>query len=146
VHSVFGEINYGGLKHNSLYLGLVLPSGGWQSLISTSAFIKNNIGLSIKISITTRLSISYSNNNSNIIKSGSNSHNDNESVQCCMIKFLCVVAKLYYAFSLRYLGISSDRFYKHLYTCVNACKISYGKRHVDQIKTSFCTRIYNNNY
>ncbi len=30
VHSVFGEINYGGLKHN---LGLVLPSGGWQSLI-----------------------------------------------------------------------------------------------------------------
>ncbi len=29
----FGKINYGGLKHNSLYLGLVLPSGGWQSLI-----------------------------------------------------------------------------------------------------------------
>ncbi len=28
VHSVFGKINYGGLKHNSLYLGLVLPSGG----------------------------------------------------------------------------------------------------------------------
>jgi hypothetical protein len=28
VHSVFGEINNGGLKHNSLYLGLVLPSGG----------------------------------------------------------------------------------------------------------------------
>ncbi len=28
VHSVFGNINYGGLKHNSLYLGLVLPSGG----------------------------------------------------------------------------------------------------------------------
>jgi hypothetical protein len=27
VHSVFGKINYGGLKHNSLYLGLVLPSG-----------------------------------------------------------------------------------------------------------------------
>jgi hypothetical protein len=26
--SVFGKINYGGLKHNSLYLGLVLPSGG----------------------------------------------------------------------------------------------------------------------
>ena len=28
VHSVFGKLNYGGLKHNSLYLGLVLPSGG----------------------------------------------------------------------------------------------------------------------
>jgi len=28
LHSVFGKINYGGLKHNSLYLGLVLPSGG----------------------------------------------------------------------------------------------------------------------
>jgi hypothetical protein len=28
VHSVFVKINYGGLKHNSLYLGLVLPSGG----------------------------------------------------------------------------------------------------------------------
>jgi len=28
-HSVFGKINYGGLKkHNSLYLGLVLSSGG----------------------------------------------------------------------------------------------------------------------
>ena len=27
VHSVFGKMNYGGLKHNSLYLGLVLPSG-----------------------------------------------------------------------------------------------------------------------
>jgi hypothetical protein len=26
VHSVFGKINYGGLKHNSLYMGLVLPS------------------------------------------------------------------------------------------------------------------------
>jgi hypothetical protein len=25
---VFGKINYGSLKHNSLYLGLVLPSGG----------------------------------------------------------------------------------------------------------------------
>jgi hypothetical protein len=25
--AVFGKINYGGLKHNSLYLGLVLPSG-----------------------------------------------------------------------------------------------------------------------
>ena len=33
VHSVFDKINYGGLKPNSLYLGLVLPSGGWQSLI-----------------------------------------------------------------------------------------------------------------
>jgi len=33
VHSVVGKINYGGLKHNSLYLALVLPSGGWQSLI-----------------------------------------------------------------------------------------------------------------
>jgi hypothetical protein len=28
VHSVFGKINYGGLKHSNLYLGLVLPSGG----------------------------------------------------------------------------------------------------------------------
>ncbi len=28
VHFVFGKINYGGLKHSSLYLGLVLPSGG----------------------------------------------------------------------------------------------------------------------
>jgi hypothetical protein len=28
VHSVFGKMNYGGLKHNSLYLGLVLPSYG----------------------------------------------------------------------------------------------------------------------
>jgi hypothetical protein len=28
VHSVFGKMNYGGLKHNSLYLGQVLPSGG----------------------------------------------------------------------------------------------------------------------
>ncbi len=27
VHSVFGKINFGGLKHNSLYLGLILPSG-----------------------------------------------------------------------------------------------------------------------
>jgi hypothetical protein len=33
VHSVFGKINYGGLKHNSLYMGLVLPSGVLQSLI-----------------------------------------------------------------------------------------------------------------
>jgi hypothetical protein len=28
VHSVSGIINYGSLKHNSLYLGLVLQSGG----------------------------------------------------------------------------------------------------------------------
>jgi hypothetical protein len=28
VNSVFGKINYCGLKHKSLYLGLVLPSGG----------------------------------------------------------------------------------------------------------------------
>ncbi len=28
VHSVFGKIHYGGLKHDSLYLELVLPSGG----------------------------------------------------------------------------------------------------------------------
>jgi hypothetical protein len=26
-------MNYGGLKHNSLYLGLLLTSGGWQSII-----------------------------------------------------------------------------------------------------------------
>ncbi len=35
MHSVFGKINSGGLKHNSLYVGLVLPSGGWQSLIKS---------------------------------------------------------------------------------------------------------------
>ncbi len=34
MHYVFGKTNYGGLKHNSLYLGLVLASGGWQSLIA----------------------------------------------------------------------------------------------------------------
>ncbi len=34
VNSVCGKINYGGLKHNSSYLGLVLPSGGSQSLIA----------------------------------------------------------------------------------------------------------------
>jgi hypothetical protein len=34
VHSVFGKINYGGLKHNSLYTGLVLPSGERKSLIA----------------------------------------------------------------------------------------------------------------
>ncbi len=34
MHYVLGKIYYGGFKHNSLYLGLVLPSGGWQSLIS----------------------------------------------------------------------------------------------------------------
>ncbi len=28
VHSVFGKINYAGIKHNCLYLGLVLPSSG----------------------------------------------------------------------------------------------------------------------
>jgi hypothetical protein len=28
VHSEFGKINYGGLKHTSLYLRLILPSGG----------------------------------------------------------------------------------------------------------------------
>jgi hypothetical protein len=28
VHFVFGKIYHGGLKHNSLYLGLVLQSGG----------------------------------------------------------------------------------------------------------------------
>jgi hypothetical protein len=28
VHSVLGKINYGGLKHNSVYLRLVLTSGG----------------------------------------------------------------------------------------------------------------------
>ncbi len=33
MHSVFDKIYYGGLKHNSIYLGLVLQSGGWQSLI-----------------------------------------------------------------------------------------------------------------
>ncbi len=33
VHYVFDKINYGSLKHSSLYLGLVQPSGGRQSLI-----------------------------------------------------------------------------------------------------------------
>jgi hypothetical protein len=33
VHYVFGKINHGGLKHSSLSLGLVLPSGGSQSHI-----------------------------------------------------------------------------------------------------------------
>ncbi len=42
MHSVFGKINYGGLKHNSLYLGLVLPSGGWQSLILKVLLFYNN--------------------------------------------------------------------------------------------------------
>ena len=32
MHSVLGKINYGGSKCSSLYLGLVLPSGGRQSL------------------------------------------------------------------------------------------------------------------
>ncbi len=35
MHSVFVKINYGGLKHNRLYLGLVSPSGGWQSPINS---------------------------------------------------------------------------------------------------------------
>ncbi len=40
VHYVFGKINYGGLKRNSLYLGLVLPSGGWQSLIVSQILLE----------------------------------------------------------------------------------------------------------
>jgi hypothetical protein len=39
VYSVFGKINYGGLKHNSLYLGLVLSSSGWQSLILSNFYM-----------------------------------------------------------------------------------------------------------
>ncbi len=39
MHFVFGKINGGGLKHNSLYLELVLPSDGWQSLIWKWSFI-----------------------------------------------------------------------------------------------------------
>jgi len=35
VHSVLGKINYGDLKHNCLYFWLVLPSGGWKSLITS---------------------------------------------------------------------------------------------------------------
>ncbi len=38
MHDVFGKINCGGLKHNSLYLGLELPSDGWQSLIGMFVF------------------------------------------------------------------------------------------------------------
>jgi hypothetical protein len=38
VHSVLVTINYGGLKHNSLYLGLVLSSGGWQILIDCQQY------------------------------------------------------------------------------------------------------------
>ncbi len=39
VHSVFGKINYGGLKHNSLYLGLVYCHlvGDRASLISDTS-------------------------------------------------------------------------------------------------------------
>jgi hypothetical protein len=43
VHSVFGKINYGGLKHNSLYFGLILPSGGWQSLIAMEQRTLKNV-------------------------------------------------------------------------------------------------------
>jgi hypothetical protein len=38
VHSVIGKINYGGLKYNSLFLGLVLPFGGCQSVIRVACF------------------------------------------------------------------------------------------------------------
>ncbi len=38
MHSVFGKINFGGLKRNGLYLGLVLPSGGRQSHIATRIY------------------------------------------------------------------------------------------------------------
>jgi hypothetical protein len=38
VDSVFGKINYGGLKHNSLYLGLVLPSGGDRASLEPYKF------------------------------------------------------------------------------------------------------------
>ncbi len=34
-------MNYGGLKHNTLYLGLALPSGGWQSLIAAKNCAEN---------------------------------------------------------------------------------------------------------
>ncbi len=37
-----GKINYGGLKHNNLYLGLVVPSGGWQSLIAVCSISFTN--------------------------------------------------------------------------------------------------------
>jgi len=43
VHSVLGKINYGGLKHISLYLGLVLPSGTephWFELVLDWSFEK----------------------------------------------------------------------------------------------------------
>ncbi len=49
MHSVFGKINYDGLKHNSLYLGLVLPSGGRQSLIGMINIAEQN---SRKMTIT----------------------------------------------------------------------------------------------
>jgi hypothetical protein len=49
-NSVFGKINYGGLKHNSLYLGLVLPSGECQSLIEGQT---NHLIFSVKKSCIT---------------------------------------------------------------------------------------------
>ncbi len=48
-----GNTNYGGLKHNSFYLGLVLPSGGWQSLIS----VKWKLPTAFAIKIFTLLAV-----------------------------------------------------------------------------------------
>ena len=39
VHSVFGKINYGGLKHNSLYLRLALPSVGDRASLHKNLMI-----------------------------------------------------------------------------------------------------------
>ncbi len=48
MHYVFGKINYGCLKHNSLYLGLMLPPGGLQSLISLKKLYGSE-GLSLRV-------------------------------------------------------------------------------------------------
>jgi hypothetical protein len=48
VHSVFGKINYGGLKHNSLYLGLVLQLVGdrasFYELLSEKPLLPKSFG------------------------------------------------------------------------------------------------------
>ncbi len=50
MHSVFGKINYGDLKPNSVYLGLVLPSGGCQSLIRLRFIYTCDVGPVILLS------------------------------------------------------------------------------------------------
>ncbi len=36
------------MKHSNLYLGLVLPSGGWQSLIESRLVIDENIEIGLE--------------------------------------------------------------------------------------------------